>query len=286
MPTIPFDSSQVNNPGQLGQFLQVLNERVAREDDMIRKLNDSLKQLNTEKYIQRLITRVRAELSAKGQYPLDVTGLHGLLAETQIAQLVVLAADPTVAANNIDANLYDVGTLATFSGQFYYVVAGNPHTWSTVNLSGNFVTLGTAQSITATKTFTVDQIFGGKFSQYLGVALAGTGVPMIVYRNFLSGQTAAIATTNMYTPPSAGEYELQYYIFTTTAGTGNVTFTYSYQDEAGSRGITGAAMALTLSNTQSGSFFFHATTATTLSFSVSYVATGTFAVAVVLKRLS
>jgi hypothetical protein len=75
----------------------------------------------------------------------------------------------------------------------------------------------------------------GLLTNYNGLALAGTGVPIIVAFNHLSGQTAQVASLATFTPSADGAFEVCIDILVTTAGTSvSFTTTCTYTDEGGS----------------------------------------------------
>lgn len=163
---IPLTLGDVRDPtGQrLLYFLQQLNHRVAATTTSA--LAPTSQQFSSGTVpnaisapsidaatLDRLTAVVSASLRATGAHPLNVTGLPGALAEPQIPSLLIFTTDPLT---TISANLYEIGTLATYNGAFYYVAPGNPHTWGTVTLTppANMVTTDTNQTITGVKTFT------------------------------------------------------------------------------------------------------------------------------------
>lgn len=252
MALIPLSLNTLREERDLLYFLQRLNQRCSDLQQQLAAKQADDKPLD----LNALTQRVRQELGVRGGYPLDVTGLHGKLAETQPSQLLILSADPTVAANNIDANLYEVGELATFSGGFYYVKAGNPHTWQTLSLSlpSNGMTTNTDQNpITGKKTFTVDQTFAkilttDVLSQYNSIATVGNGIASI-YAVGSTGPTGANASGTLYSipgSPAASRYLVLINLFTTTAGTAGSTVNanVSWTDSGSTaRGILGGCIA-------------------------------------------
>lgn len=72
----------------------------------------------------------------------------------------------------------------------------------------------------------------------------------------LTAQTAAIGATTIYTPPQAGYYVVHYTIEDTTADVtaGTIQFQVNYTDDVGATNQTGAALALTATGRDRGSF--------------------------------
>lgn len=290
--TLPLDSEMIRRPESLLYFLQRLNERVATIDGEVARLR---KVLNPDKATtptpdRDFVFKIRQALGVKGIAPLDVTGLHGLLADTQIAQLQIFTADPTLAASNIDANLYDVGSIATYNGDFYYVAAGNPHTWTKIVLgAGTFVTTNTVQNIGpgAQKTFKDAVSLEAKIDKYDNIATAGGGVVAVRYRNAFTAQTASIGATTIYTPPSAGEFQINIYILSEVAGAGTVFANVSFGDGSGSRGLQTAVLTMNAAPLGiSLVSFFHSAAATAIQISTTYAAPGTYGMYVVLTQMN
>jgi hypothetical protein len=53
----------------------------------------------------------------------------------------------------------------------------------------------------------------GKITEYNGVATVGAGVPSIVAQKNLTGQTASIASTTIYTTPGSGQYKVSIHAY-------------------------------------------------------------------------
>lgn len=72
----------------------------------------------------------------------------------------------------------------------------------------------------------------------------------------LTAQTAAIGSTTLYSPPQAGYYVVHYTIEDTTADVtaGTIQFQVNYTDDIGATNQTGAALALTATGRDRGSF--------------------------------
>lgn len=242
MSTFPFDPSTLKDPIRFYEFLRGMNDRLAAVQEENAALKRAISSINSPQYVDELMRRASKALTGSGAHPLDVTGNHGQLAESQIAQLIILGADPTIAANNIDANLYDVGSFATYNGQFYFVNAGNPHTWVQVNLAGNFVTINTAQSVTGGKDFqTYTKITGTNTNDsaaagYIGevISLGATGVALT------SGVNANILSVSL-TP---GDWDVFGNVLYSPAATTSVTnFTASINTTSATLGPAVTRMA-------------------------------------------
>lgn len=153
---IPLTLGDVRDPSgqRLLYFLQQLNQRVANAPATTSSAgaaNAIAAPTIDAATLDRLTASISASLRATGSHPLNVTGLAGSLAEPQLPTLLIFTTDPLT---TISANLYEIGTLATYNGAFYYVAPGNPHTWGTVTLTPptNMVTTDTNQTITGVKT--------------------------------------------------------------------------------------------------------------------------------------
>lgn len=105
------------------------------------------------------LSTIRTALQATGSHPLNVGNLLGILAQSQLAGAIVVdtEADLPSAAN------YRPGTLAvttTAPETLYVVESGLPQTWlELIATSTGDMTTTTAQDVTGTKTWKVQQIF-------------------------------------------------------------------------------------------------------------------------------
>lgn len=92
------------------------------------------------------------------------------------------------------------------------------------------------------------------------VVVVGDDPPAVASGNLgkvdLTAQTAAIGATALSSTPGAGLYRVSWYLAVTTAdaGAGTVQFQINYTDVVGATNQTGAALALTATNRQQGSF--------------------------------
>lgn len=80
-----------------------------------------------------------------------------------------------------------------------------------------------------------DLVLAGKATTYNNVVTEGYGLPAIVDRVGLTGQTADIGATNLTNAGTAGEYRISYCLLDTTADVtaGIVTLTFAWTDAAG-----------------------------------------------------
>jgi hypothetical protein len=149
---IPLDHSTLKNPDRLHDFLERVNAKLSAVEAENGKLKEQLKQVGGQAFIDQVLKAAQRDLGSRGRFPLPVEGLHGQLAESQIAQFIQFTTDPTT---TIDANQYDTGTMATFNGNIYQVTAGagGTHTWSQYPIGTNVVTTNTTQIISADKSF-------------------------------------------------------------------------------------------------------------------------------------
>lgn len=103
---------------------------------------------------------------------------------------------------------------------------------------------------------TAQSYFGGKITTYNAIATKGFGIPAIVDVLALTNQSADITTTNFSNAGTAGLYRVNYSLEDTTSaiGTGSVTLTIAYTDDAGSTTTT-ATQVLTGTGRTSGTIF-------------------------------
>lgn len=97
--------------------------------------------------------------------------------------------------------------------------------------------------ITAAGNVEVNQ----KITKYNNVATEGYGVPAIVDHVALTGQVANIASTNLSSAGTAGEYRISYYLLDTTADVlaGTLTVAFTWNDGVAAQTFTSATIALT-----------------------------------------
>lgn len=82
----------------------------------------------------------------------------------------------------------------------------------------------------------------GSISTY--PACTGSNVPCVV---FLSGQTAAIASTTAYTAPANGIYRVSSYVVVTSAGTGtSIQPIFNFNNGTANDSFAGAAAGVTV----------------------------------------
>lgn len=91
---------------------------------------------------------------------------------------------------------------------------------------------------------------GGSILVYQGIGTEGYGVPAIVDDVALSGQSAAIGSTDFTNAGTAGSYRLGYYLVCTTAdgAAGTIRLDVTFNDGTAARTLTGQAIALTATN--------------------------------------
>jgi hypothetical protein len=127
----PLTLDDINDPtGQrLHTYLRTLSSRLVATETELAAVKSAPTTKLDNKLVDQLTAHVSQQLLSTGAHPLSLTGLTGLTGQSQRAAVVVFTTDPTTTVN---ANLYDVGTMATFGAHIYYVAAGNPHTWVTI----------------------------------------------------------------------------------------------------------------------------------------------------------
>lgn len=98
------------------------------------------------------------------------------------------------------------------------------------------------------------------------------------------GQTAAISTTTLYAVPVTGIYRVAVVAICTTAGTGSVTPSITYENGTASWTLTSITLNLTPlgndtthQNFPTATYTFYATPGTLVTYSTAYTATGTYA---------
>lgn len=138
---------------------------------------------------------------------------------------------------------------------------------------------GTGNSVYDPTTFKVTST--GKIQTYAGLAAADFGLaPIVGTPIHLTGQTANLAATDIYTAPVSGLYMLYCHARTTTSGTGTTaTMSFTYADEGGAKTATSGTWALnsvTITGTGSMNYPAHISAGTAIKFSV----TGTFGTSV------
>lgn len=86
---------------------------------------------------------------------------------------------------------------------------------------------------------------------------SGEFLPTVVQRVILTDQTADIATTSLYVPPTAGLYRTSVYMICTTAGTGTLSCTVGWSDNSGAKTLkpTGDVDLASTANGATGDIF-------------------------------
>jgi hypothetical protein len=94
----------------------------------------------------------------------------------------------------------------------------------------------------------------GKTTTYNNIATEGYGIPAIVDNVSLTAQSASINSTNFTNAGTAGDYQLNYYLETTTLliTAGTVMLTVAFTDDAGATTVTSAALPMTALGRTSG----------------------------------
>ncbi len=91
---------------------------------------------------------------------------------------------------------------------------------------------------------------------------AGASGATVVATVQLTGQTADIATTTIYTPVAAGLYRVSVYMICTTTGGGTLSCTIGYTDNVGARTVKPATdIDLAATNASTGVAFIRSTAA-------------------------
>lgn len=107
-----------------------------------------------------------------------------------------------------------------------------------------------------------------------------TSFPTRVANIALTGRTANIGTTTLFTPPATGVYRVSVYLFDSvadaTAGTVSATITYTDNSQAQSLSTSSIILA-TLGASTNSTFFFEATSGNAISYSTTH--TGIFGAA-------
>lgn len=101
-------------------------------------------------------------------------------------------------------------------------------------------------SATPNKIFSLAQINGGVYPTALANVV--TDLPQVVWESSVTGQTAGISSSTVYTPTKGGRFRVSWAIRVTTAGaagTAQVFITYKDAADGVTRSIGGSAVALT-----------------------------------------
>ncbi len=228
------------------------------------------------------LEQIRQALQASGSHPLNTTGLLGVQAQPQPASVSLFTTAPTgqVLQSLRDGQLVYV---TSPTPTLYRVVGGNPTTLTPITVTGSLP--ANVAYTDVTNLFTLNQEFGAQFTKYNNVSTVGAGVAPILGRVAQVTKTASIGTTTIYTPPTAGEYRVAYYLFTEVAGAGNVSVAISWTDDIGGKSQAPAAMNLTAGTFQANTYYIRAGTAA-ISYTTTYAATGTYALYITLERLN
>lgn len=102
----------------------------------------------------------------------------------------------------------------------------------------------------------------------------------------LTGQTSAISTTNLFTPPSTGTYRVSFYVVTTAGTVYSLQGTIGWTDDDQAQTATTSMLTNTVGGYTQASFFIEATSGNAVSFSVALTGTATYNVYVVAERLT
>jgi hypothetical protein len=126
----------------------------------------------------------------------------------------------------------------------------------------------------------------GSIGSYNGNTGANAGAPYQVAAANLTGQTAAIGSTTLFTPAASGLYRATYYIVVTTTGTSvNLVLNLLSTDDAAARTQAAATVSCAATNFTSGVFTIRSTAAA-IQYNTTMTGTCTYAVFVALERLS
>jgi hypothetical protein len=141
-------------------------------------------------------------------------------------------------------------------------------------------------TVTGTYTLGGSPTVGGTLVSYNGNAAANAGAPFQVGAANLSGQTAAITATTLFTPASSGLYRVNYYVVVTTTGTSvNLVLGILSTDDAAARTQNAATVSCAATNFTQGSFIVRAT-ATPIQYQTTMTGTCTYSAFVAVERLS
>ena len=132
----------------------------------------------------------------------------------------------------------------------------------------------------------------GLITKYNADTTAGNGVASIAGSVSLTGQTASVAATNIFTPPANGMYEASIYLEDTTSSTsgGTVWVSIIYTDDNGSQTQSTGTLVLSATGFLMAQFTFFAKTSAAIQYSTTVggviVGSPQYAVRIILKRLS
>lgn len=167
VPTITL--ADIQSPQRLQQYL------LATERSLLQLILDVRDLRNAERPTGDVhidFEAIRAQLSADGQFPLNVDDLPGVLGDAQAAGLLVSSVEPSPSSYPINTLLLQTGSPDVLK----YLKAGTPAIWTTITASSavpaNMMTTDTNQTPGATvvKTWTAQQIFNG------GIDLNGSNI--------------------------------------------------------------------------------------------------------------
>lgn len=168
---IPSISAEiVKDPNKLRMYLAQLEGQITK---IVQDAIAGKEPTNSNVFID--LRAIRDALSRSGEYPLNVEGLPGVLAESQIAGILIASSTPPVTQ-------YPIGTLMVHTGSpdtFKYLKAGNPPTWQAISTAPtNMMTTDTNQLIAAgvVKTWTAQQVFTGGLSAGAQVKVTAGGI--------------------------------------------------------------------------------------------------------------
>jgi hypothetical protein len=155
----PINLADIRDDQKLLRVLRELEQRVTTlQND---RLNTPIvAESVTPTLLAKLTAYAARNVQAGGQYPINLSSLHGVGADPQLAAPVILAGTTTPTTSAATYALNTLGVLPANGSNpdtFWRVVgssAGGTHSWSQIATSpSNMVTTDTTQSITGAKTF-------------------------------------------------------------------------------------------------------------------------------------
>ena len=163
------------------------------------------------------------------------------------------------------------------SGGVLYFPSATSSASSAALLSGGVVLGGGAGGAPTTS---------GAATQYNSQALAGNGLSAVTGYATASGSGASISTSNLVATAPAGVYRISVYAATSTAGTGNVSFTLGWTDAVGAKtSSTPATLTLTSGSFVNGSILVQVATSTNITYATTYTSTGNYNLYVIAERV-
>lgn len=128
----------------------------------------------------------------------------------------------------------------------------------------------------------------GLAATYNNIATAGNGVSSVYAAVATTGLTASVGTANLQCGGaicSAGTYRVTVYDEVTTVGTGTITSTIGWQDDAAARTVTSTGVATTATNFEQVTYYVRADGVHNLTYATTLSVSGTYGVYVTLERL-